>query len=381
MKDIAELHTQEFETPPEVIASAPGTIRFLGEHTEESEGIVLSIAVSQRISVAVSSRRDSSLRFYAADLNERKRTSLANLKFKREDRWANLPKGILAALFDQGTPSQGFNVSVSGDIPQGIGLGSSASFVVASAAAFSAILGRNLGNDGIIELSRTAESEFCGREFGPAEHVVPVVSRPGTAVSVDARNGRPRLVPFDIGESVALITDSRVPRFSVDTELRQRADDCRQCLHHLGHRHPGRTLRDYSPEDLDELMGELPESVRRRCLFILEEVRRVSEAEDFLARGDLAGFGRIVNKSHAGLRNLLEVSCPEVDWLVKRSSEIEGTLCSRLTGKGFGGCTISILSRSAVEEYKSRLEEYERIFGFKAVVYETAVSGGIELQG
>jgi len=381
MKDIAELHTQEFETPPEVIASAPGTIRFLGEHTEESEGVVLSIAVSQRISVAVSSRRDSSLRFYAADLNERKRTSLANLKFKREDRWANLPKGILATLFDQGTPSQGFNVSVSGDIPQGIGLGSSASFVVASAAAFSAILGRNLGNDGIIELSRTAESEFCGREFGPAEHVVPVVSRPGTAVSVDARNGRPRLVPFDIGESVALITDSRVPRISVDTELRQRADDCRQCLHHLGHRHPGRTLRDYSPEDLDELMGELPESVRRRCLFILEEVRRVSEAEDFLARGDLAGFGRIVNKSHAGLRNLLEVSCPEVDWLVKRSSEIDGTLCSRLTGKGFGGCTISILSRSAVEEYKSRLEEYERIFGFKAAVYETAVSGGIELQG
>ena len=128
-------------------------------------------------------------------------------------------------------------------------------------------------------------------------------------------------------------------------------------------------------------MGELPESIRRRCLFILEEVRRVSEAEDLLARGDLAGFGRIVNKSQAGLRNLLEVSCPEVDWLVKRSSEIEGTLCSRLTGKGFGGCTISIMSRSAVEEYKGRLEEYERIFGFKAAIYETAVSGGIELQG
>ena len=185
MKDIAELHTQEFEAPPEVIASAPGTIRFLGEHTEDSEGVVLSIAVSQRIAVAVSPRRDPSLRFYAADLNERKRTSLANLKFKREDRWANLPKGILAALFDQGTPSKGFNVTVSGDIPQGIGLGSSASFVVAAAAAFSSALGKSLGNDGIVDLCRTAESEFCGRQFGPAEHVVPVVSRPGTAVSVE----------------------------------------------------------------------------------------------------------------------------------------------------------------------------------------------------
>lgn len=381
MKDIADLHAREFEAVPVVVASAPGTVRFLGEHTEESEGVVLSIAISQRVAVAVSPRRDSSLRFYAADLNERKRTSLANLKFKREDRWANLPKGVLASLFDQGAPSQGYNVTVSGNIPQGIGLGSSASFVVAAAAAFSALLGRNLGNDGIVELCRTAESEFCGRGFGPAEHVVPVVSRPGTAVSVDARNGRPRLVPFDIGQSVILITDSKVPRFSVDAELRQRGDDCRQCLHHLNRRHPGRSLRDYAPEDLDELMGELPEGIRRRCLFILEEIRRVSEAEDLLARDDLAGFGRVVNKSQAGLRNLLEVSCPEVDWLVKRSSEIEGTLCSRLTGKGFGGCTVSIMSRAAVEEYKSRLEEYERIFGFKAAVYETVVSGGVELQG
>lgn len=381
MKEIAELHSQEFETPPEIIASAPGTLRLLGEHTEDSEGVVLSIALSQRVWVAVSPRRDSSLRFYAADLNERKRTSLANLKFKREDRWANLPKGVLSALFDQGAPAQGFNVTVAGDIPQGIGLGSSAAFVAASAAAFAGALGKNIGNDGIVELCRIAEADFCGRSFGPAEHVVPVVSRPGTAVSVDARNGRPRLVPFDIGQSVALITDSRVPRFSVDSELRQRSEDCRQCLNHLGRRHSGKSLRDYVPEDLDELMGELPESIRRRCLFILEEMRRVFEAEDLLARGDLAGFGKVMNKSHAGLRNLLEVSCPEVDWLVKRSTEIEGTLCSRITGKGFGGCTITILSRQALEEYMSRLEEYERIFGFKAAVYETTVSGGIELQG
>ncbi len=381
MKDIVEFHTEEYETAPEVIASAPGTVRLLGEHTEESEGIVLSAAISQRVQVAVSTRRDSSLRFFAADLNERKRTSLANLKYKREDRWANLPKGVLATLYEQGMPSQGLNVTVSGDIPQGIGLGSSAAFVVASAAAFSSLLGMNLGNEGIVELSRIAESDFCGREFGPAEHIVPVVSRPGTAVSVDARNGKPRLVPFDLGDNAALITDSRVPRFSVDNELRQRAEDCRQCLQILGRRHTGRVLRDYAPGDLNELMGELPESVRRRCLFILEEVRRVSEAEDLLAKGDLAGFGRIMNKSQNGLRNLLEVSCPELDWLVKRTTEIDGAFCSRLTGKGFGGCTISILSRPALEEYRNRLEEYERIFGFKAICYETAISGGIELKG
>ncbi|HSV55953.1 MAG TPA: galactokinase family protein [Magnetospirillaceae bacterium] len=381
MKDIAELHALEYESTPAVVASAPGTVRFLGEHTEESDGIVLSAAISQRVSVAVSARRDSSLRFFAADLNERKRTSLANLKYKREDRWANLPKGVLALLFAQGAPGQGLNVTVAGDIPLGIGLGSSAAFVAASAAAFAAALGRPSGNDSIVEMCRAAEADFCGRIFGPAEHLVPVVSRPGTAISVDARNGRPRLVPFDIGQAVILITDSRVPRFSLDTEIQQRAEDCRQCLQHLGRRHHGRSLRDYSSGDLDELMGELPESVRRRCLFIMEEIRRVSDAEDLLARGDLPGFGRVLTKSQAGLRNLLEVSCPEIDWLIKRASEIDGTFCSRLTGKGFGGCTVSIMDRTAVEEYRSRLDEYERIFGFKASAYETTVSGGIELEG
>ena len=131
--------------------------------------------------------------------------------------------------------------------------------------------------------------------------------------------------------------------------------------------------------ELDDLMGILPESVRRRCIHIVEETARVLEAEDALSRQDAPAFGRIVNKSHASLRNHYEISCPEVDWLVKRSLEIEGVLCSRMTGPGFGGCVVSVMKADAREEFMKRLEEYERVFGFKAHVYETAITGGMKL--
>jgi galactokinase len=119
--------------------------------------------------------------------------------------------------------------------------------------------------------------------------------------------------------------------------------------------------------------------MRRRCIHVIEETGRVFEAEEALSRQDAAAFGRILNKSHASLRNHYEISCPEVDWLVKRSLEIEGILCSRMTGPGFGGCIFSVLRADALEEYKKRLEEYERIFGFKAQIYETSLTGGMKV--
>jgi galactokinase len=126
-------------------------------------------------------------------------------------------------------------------------------------------------------------------------------------------------------------------------------------------------------------MGTLPESMRRRCIHVVEETARVLEAEDALSRQDAASFGRILNKSHASLRNHYEISCPEVDWLVKRSLEVDGVLCSRMTGPGFGGCIASVMRKSALEEYKKRLDEYERIFGFKAAIFETDINGGSRL--
>jgi len=175
-----------------------------------------------------------------------------------------------------------------------------------------------------------------------------------------------------------VLTDSKVPRLSVEAELEQRTSDCSACLSVLTPR-GNRSIRDIAPRELDELLGIVPERKRRRCLHVLEEVRRVSEAEDALARQDYAGFARIVNKSHASLRSLYEISCPEIDWLAKRALELDGVLCSRLVGQGFGGSTLTILSNEVKEAYRHRLEEYERIFGFRPVVYEVSPGSGLRI--
>jgi galactokinase len=375
MKDIVALHRAEYENPPEIVAAAPGVVKMLGEQTEAADGLVLAAALSFDVRVAVSSRRDSSLRFFSADLGERKRTSLGNLKFKREDRWANYTKAVLDSLFKEGVAPRGLNFTISGDIPMGIGLASSTSLCMASLLALKELFGLALKPDELVEISRRAELEFFGKASPLYDSMTSALSTSNSISIVDLKNGRRRALPFFDGDYVFVLTDSKVPRMSVDTELRQREEDCKRCLALMG-KSSKKTLRDLSPEEIDELMGVLPESVRRRCLHVVEEYLRVLEAEDALAKGDALGFGRVLNKSHASLRNLYEVSCPEVDWLAKRATEIEGVLCSRLTGKGFGGCTVSIMSRDALVEYRKRLEDYERIFGFRAVIYEAEIAGG-----
>jgi galactokinase len=380
MNDIVALHRAEYEGSPEVVAAAPGVVKMLGEQTESSDGLVLSAALGFDIRVAVSPRKDSSLRFYAADLGERKRTSLGNLKFKREDRWANYTKSVLDLLFKEGLPPKGLNFTITGDIPIGVGLASSTALGLASALALKELFGLVHKPDELVELCRRAELEFFGKASPLYDSMTSALATPNSISIVDSRTGRRRALPFVDGDYVFVLTDSKVPRLSVDAELRQREDDCRRCLGFIA-KGSKKSLRDLNPEEIEDLMGVLPESVRRRCLHVVEEHQRVLEAEECLAKGDAVGFGRVINKSHASLRNLYEVSCPEVDWLAKRAVEIEGVLCSRLTGKGFGGCTVSIMQRDAVAEYKKRLEDYERIFGFRAVVYEADIAGGLRLIG
>lgn len=379
MKDIFAIHQTEYETSPACAVSAPAIVKLLGEHTSSTDGLVLAAAVSFEMRVAISPRKDGSIRFLAADLGERKRASAGTLKYKREDRWANHLKSVydyLGRIY--GFQGKGANFTIGGNVPQGLGLGISAAINVATAKAIDGLFDLGLDDVELAEIAGKAQASFFDRQVAPFDYLA--MTSPGTrSLSVvDARSGKRRSVPFlDTSWSVVL-TDSRVPRGSTEAELKQRTEDAAKALRYLSPR-GGRTLRDVTMSELDDLMGTLPEVVRRRCIHIVEETSRVAEAEEALSRQDAVAFGRILNKSHASLRNHYEISCPEVDWLVKRSQEIEGILCSRMTGPGFGGCILSVMKAEALGEYRKRLEEYERIFGFKAQLYETDLSGEIRV--
>lgn len=377
MKDIAALHQTEYDSPPDCVAIVPAVVKLLGEHAPASDCLVLAAPISFEMRVAVSVRKDSSMRFFASDLNERKRASVGTLKYKREDRWANHVKAVYDAFarsHDLG--GKGVNVTISGNVPQGLGLGISAAINTATAAALKHAFSLDLKNEEIGEIACKAESVFFEKQAPLHDYLAMTAPGSRTLSVVDLRTSRRRGAQFLGEEWRMVLTDSKVPRMSVEAEIRQRVEDCLMCVKAISPR-GGRTLRDIKPSELNDLMGILPESVRRRCIHVVEENSRVLEAEDALSRQDAAAFGRIINKSHNSLRNYYEISCPEVDWLVKRSLEIEGVLCSRMTGPGFGGCIISVMKPAALPEYVKRLEEYERIFGFHAQIHETALNGGL----
>jgi len=379
MNDLRSLHKLEFGTEPEVIASAPGTINLMGEHTDYNEGYVLQVGLNRSVSVAISRRKDNSLRFYAADFNERKRTTIANLKYKREDRWANYSKGVLFELMQLGHSFRGVDISISGDVPQGIGLGASAAVEVATAVAMKTLFDFPLAESQVIQCASRAETVFMGLDTEITDQFVSYIAKKGYAVFLDLRTLEYSLIPLELGGAQFYITNSNVPQVMIDPEIRERKNDCKECVDHLSSRKSGNALRDFSPHDLKTSMGVVPEAIRRGCLHVVQENQRVLDAKRALFSRDAEKLGKLMNRSHESLRDYFEVSCPELDWLVKRASEIDGVHGSRMAGPGFGGCTITLLNRSALEKYLARLDEYERIFGFTAEAFLCEPAAGAHL--
>jgi len=385
MLDIGQIHVKEYELDndrslnPVVVAEAPGRIHFLGELAPSLDGkgesgFFLSSAVDRFIKVAVSFRKDNSYRFFAADLNERKRSTLINLKFKREDRWANYLKPAIQLFTELGCPVRGLNFSFCGDIPQHIGLASSTAIETAAAVALKSLFKIQISDSDFAQKLKDAHFSIFNNTVPIADFHVCLCARKDHFLIIDSANNSVKLIKSPFARFRFLLIDSRVPRMGAESEIASRRFDILKGLELLSHKHEGASYKDFASSDLLEVLGNFPEQIRRRSIHVVEEIRRVDDAADALERSDLASLAKIIYHSHESLRDLYEISCPEIDWLVKRSQEIEGAAGSRMTGIGFGGCTYTIIRRELVDEYKRRLEEYERIFGFRPVIYEVNIA-------
>ena len=384
MIDIGLIHRQEYQMAdgrcePVVIAEAPGRIHFLGEHGEPRAGLLLSAAIDRYIQVAVSVRKDTSLRFYAANLGERKRTTLMNLKYKREDRWANLIKVAVHIFSALGYPVRGLNFTVAGNIPQQVGLASSSAIECAAVLALKGLLRANIADKELSLRLAASKALFFDTAYNPVDYLIAFSAKKDQFLVVDETAMKVKRIKSPFSRYKLLVMDSRVPRMGVAEETKQRQADIKKGLDLLSDKKQGMSFRDFAATDLVESMGHLPEEIRRRSMHIVEEIRRVSEAEEALKKADFLSFTRIISQSHESLRDQYEVSCPEIDWLVKRAQELNGVLASRMTGHGFGGCTYAFIREEAAEEYKKRLEDYERIFGFHPLVHEMKLSTGSRL--
>lgn len=363
-------HEAEYGHPPEIITEAPGVINLMGEHTDFHEGYVLQAGLDLTVKIAISRRNDTSLRFFSADMGERKRTTIANLKYKREDRWANYLKGVLYELLQVGSSFKGLNLTVSGNVPREIGLGSSAAVGVATALAARALFGFELEDIQLVQVAYLSETAFMGKREKITDQLGTFFAKEGKAVFIDLRSLDYSLIPVNIGDLQLVLTESGVKQNSVHEEIEERYELCSQSIEVLRDRATQKSLRDYTVQDLKLGMGMLPESSRRLCMHVVQENQRVLEGMELLKRGDGQAFGKLLGKAHESLRDNFEVSCPEIDWLVKRAGEMDGCYGAKIVGPGFGGCTLGVFSPDALEEYHHRLEEYEHIFGFHPVCHQ-----------
>jgi len=380
MSAIGQIHREEYELEdravPVVVAEAPGRIHFLGEQDEPESGFFLSAAIDRYIQTAVSVRKDSSFRFYASDLSERKRSTLVNLKVKREDRWANYFKTAIFLFTELGYPMKGLNFSFCGNIPQNIGLASSAAIETAAAIALRRLLRVQISDMELAQKLADAHLTLFNHPADLVDYQICLLARKDQFMLLDSLSGKVKRVKSPFSRFKILLVDSRVPRLGAESELASRRADSLKGLEYISNKRQGASIKDIASVDLLEALGDLPEQIRRRSIHIVEEKQRVEDSCNALVRSDISSFSKIIFHSHESLRDLYEISCPEIDWLVKRAQEIEGVAGSRMTGLGFGGCTYTIIRRELAEEYKKRLEEYERIFGFHPVIHEVKIATG-----
>jgi len=332
MKDIIRSHEEIYGEKPLVIASAPGRVNLIGEHTDYNDGFVLPMAIDFIVMVAVSPRKDQNLKFYSVDFEDKKRTSIPNLRYKREDRWANYPKGMINVILRKGYTVGGINLTVKGNVPVSAGLSSSAALEIATGFAIRELFNLDISELEMAVVARDAEESFVGVHCGIMDQFISCLAREGHVMLIDTRTLEYRQIPLKLATAKIMITNSNVPRALIDSEYNQRREECERCVTLLNTRKNGSALRDYTAADIRDSLGLIPESTRKRCLHVVEENQRVLDAEIALKRNKFSVLGKLMNRSHESLRDLYEVTCPELDWLVKRAWETEGVYGSRMTG-------------------------------------------------
>ncbi len=351
------------EANPEdvLIVRAPGRVNLIGDHTDYHEGFVLPMTIDRCAYVALRARKGDTAVLYAAQFDERITCPLSQPPATRPGAWTAYVSGVVNELRER-LPG-GFEMLVEGDVPVGAGLSSSAALSTAVVYALDQLFGLEIDPVDAARLSQQVEHRYAGVSCGIMDPFVSRLGRPGHALLLDCRSlccehvplpQTPAAAPASGAALEIVVADSGVRRKLADSAYNARRRECERALEIIQQSRPGvRSLRDATAGDLPLL----PPLARRRVQHVLEENRRVLHARDTLRQGDYEAFGALMNESHESLRDCYEVSCAELDAMAAAARNVEGVLGSRMTGGGFGGCTVHLARPSAAAALRQALCE------------------------
>jgi galactokinase len=362
-----EAYVEKFGWEPEVVASAPGRINLIGEHTDYNGGFVLPCAIDRRIAVAAG--RDGEELLYSVDFEQ------ARLLHGEDDSWAKYPRGVAWALGEAGHEAGAFQAALAGDVPRASGLSSSAAIEAATALALDALFGSGLDKKSLARICQRAENEYVGVQSGIMDQYASLLCEAGSALLIDCRSLEAESVPLDL-EGVVLslvVCDTRVERGLADTGYNDRRAACERAADTLG----VEALRDATEGDLERLSGE----ELRRARHVVTENARVIRAVEALRSKDFEAFGHLMYASHDSMRDDYEISTPELDAFVEIARD-NGAPGARLTGAGFGGCAIALMPSGNTETLTEACRRAFADLGFeRPEFYEFVPAAGAEVVG
>lgn len=363
------------------IFNAPGRVNLIGEHLDYNGGYVLPAALEFGTTLIIRPRDDNKVSFSSTNIPYELTISLDEDYGYKSDQWTDYPVGVITELNKIGCNlSSGYDLLYHGDIPNGAGLSSSASIEVVTAYAFLKMEGKETDTVEIAKLSQRVENLFVGVNSGIMDQFAVANGKQDHAILLMCDTLEYELVPFRTGAYKIVISNTNKRRGLVDSKYNERRSECDRALEILQKELPALSyLAQLNPDQFASLQDSIrDETVRRRAQHVVEENQRVHDSVKALRNGDLEAFGQYMNQSHDSLRYLYEVTGDELDALVEEAQRIPGTLGSRMTGAGFGGCTVSLVHEEAVERFIAEVgQQYEARTGLKPDFYVCGVGQGV----
>ncbi|NQX48252.1 galactokinase [Paenibacillus tritici] len=361
---------------------APGRVNLIGEHLDYNGGYVFPAALDFGTTLIVRPRTDGKVQFASTNFPYEASIDFSEIGHAKTGEWVDYPVGVMVELAKKDLPvSGGYDLLFHGEIPNGSGLSSSASIEVVTGFAFLTLLGGDTDTVEIALLSQRAENQYVGVNSGIMDQFAVANGKRDQAILLMCDTLEYSLVPFVTGSYKLVISNTNKKRGLVDSKYNERRSQCEEALAILKQEVPSLSyLAEMKPEQFGQHQDKITdETVRRRARHVVEENQRVLDSVEVLKNNDLKQFGLYMNDSHVSLRDLYEVSCEELDVMVEEAQRIPGTLGSRMTGAGFGGCTVSLVHEDDVQRFIAEVgEAYKNRTGLTGEFYVCGIGNGVE---
>jgi galactokinase len=376
-ESVRNIFQEKFGKDP-ILVRAPGRINFIGEHLDYNEGFVLPAAIDREMLIAVAQNNSSQCHVYSADLNESSSFSISDLQPGKQ--WYHYLQGVLHGIKEIGLELDGVDVVVSGNIPLGAGLSSSAALCCGFGMAVSHALKLNLSRLAIAKIAQYSEHHFAGVKCGIMDQYASLFGKKDHALLLDCKTLGHELVPFNFPEIEILLVDTKVKHSLADTAYNNRREACEAGVALVRRKYDVTFLREVSLAMLMDMREDFPDDIFRRCHYVVTEMERTRKAVSLLRKKDIVGFGKLLYETHTGLSRDYEVSCKEADFLVGLARENRQVLGSRMMGGGFGGCTINLLKKNETDHFIETVrEKYFDAFKIEPGFYKMKLADGVEV--